>query len=249
MGTAAAGVHARDNSSITARFEKQLLVWIARRLPYSVNSDHLSALGLGAMAVAGLAFAAFHVSPVWAAAGVIVALVANWFGDSLDGTVARVRQQQRPRYGFYVDHVIDVAGTAMLLTGLACSGLMQPLVAAAVLVGYLLVSSESYLATHAAGVFRMSFLGFGPTELRLLLMAGAIRAAITPWVTPFGLTTVRLFDLGGVIAVVGLVTAFVVSSARNTRALYIAEPMPARVPVLSSGAACVPRLVNESRTA
>lgn len=249
MGTATAGMHTRDNSSVTARLEKQLLVWIAMRLPNAVHSDHLSALGLGSMAMAGLAFAAFRVSPVWAATGVIVALVANWFGDSLDGTVARVRQQQRPRYGFYVDHIIDVAGTAMLLTGLACSGLMQPLVAAAVLVGYLLVSSESYLATHAAGVFRMSFLGFGPTELRLLLIAGAIRAAITPLITPFGLATVRLFDLGGVIAVAGLVMAFVVSSARNTRALYIAEPMPARVPVVASASDRMPRLVNESRTA
>lgn len=257
MGTATAGVHVRDNSSVTARLEKQLLVWIAGRLPSSINSDHLSALGLISMGAAGCAFAAFHLSPHWAAAGVVIALAANWFGDSLDGTVARVRRQQRPRYGFYVDHIIDVAGTAMLLAGMALSGLMQPLVAAAVLIGYLLVSAESYLATHAAGTFRMSFLGFGPTELRLLLMAGAIRAAFTPWVTPFGLTTVRLFDLGGVLAVIGLVTAFVVSSARNTRALYVAEPMPPR-PVDSAttagdraGSAAGPRLtlVNESRTA
>jgi phosphatidylglycerophosphate synthase len=228
MGTATAGVHTRDNSSVTARLEKQLLVWIAKRLPDAVNSDHLSALGLISMATAGLAFGAFRTDPVLAAAGVVVALILNWFGDSLDGTVARVRQQQRPRYGYYVDHVIDLAGTTLLLAGMAYSELMQPVLAAAVLVGYLLVSAESYLATHASGVFRMSFLGFGPTELRLLLMAGAIRAAITPWVTPFGSEPVRLFDVGGVVAVVGLVAAFVVSSARNTRALYEAEPMPPR---------------------
>lgn len=267
MGTATAGVHTRNNSSVTARLEKQLLIWMARRLPPAINSDHLSVLGLFSMALAGVAFASFRLSPAWAAAGVIAALIANWFGDSLDGTVARVRQQQRPRYGFYVDHIIDLAGTTMLLAGMAWSGLMQPLVAAAVLAGYLLVSAESYLATHAAGIFRMSFLGFGPTELRLLLMAGAVRAALTPWITPFGSAPVRLFDVGGVIAVAGLVTAFMVSSARNTRALYIAEPMPqgsldaqgsqesasvriGGVPGLAEAPRPhMPTLVNESRTA
>src|SRR4029079_2127765 len=122
---------------------------------------------------AGLSFAAYRVS-AWAAAGVVVSLIANWLGDSVDGTVARVRNQQRPRYGFYVDHIIDVAGTTFLVGGMACSGLMSPLIALITLVLFLVVSAESYLATHAAGVFRMSFLGFGPTELRILIAAGAI---------------------------------------------------------------------------
>lgn len=227
MGHATVALHVRDNSSVTARLEKQLLVWIAERLPRAISSDHLSALGLASMAAAGLAFAAFRVTP-WAALGVVLALVANWFGDSLDGTVARVRHQQRPRYGFYVDHVIDLAGTAMLLTGMACSGLMAPLMAAAVLAAYLLVSAESYLATHAAGIFRMSFMGVGPTELRVLLMAGALRAAVAPMVPLTGGLSMRLFDVGGVVATVGLLVAFGVSCVRNTRALYHAEPLPAR---------------------
>ena len=225
--TTTAAVHTRDNSSVTASLERRLLIWIARRLPAAVNSDHLSALGLVSMATAGFAFAAFRVTP-WAAVAVIATLAANWFGDSLDGTVARVRQQQRPRYGFYVDHVIDIAGTTMLVAGLAVSGLMHPMVALAVLVGFLLVSSETYLATHAAGVFRMSFLGFGPTELRLLLMAGALRAAHSPFVEPFGGEPLRLFDIGGVVAAFALTLTFVIASVRNTRALYLAEPMPVR---------------------
>ena len=154
-------------------------------------------------------------------------LAINWFGDSLDGTVARVRNQQRPRYGFYVDHIIDVAGSAMLLTGMACSGLMSPLIALAVLVAYLLVSAESYLATHAAGVFRMSFLGFGPTELRIVIAIGAIRAAISPWALLGTVESIKLFDVGGVVASVGMLGAFVAASIRNTRALYRAEPLPA----------------------
>ena len=225
MTPVTAVMHTRENLGILARSEKQLLVWIARRLPDVIGSDHLSALGLIAMAFAGLSFVAFQVTP-WAAFGVVVSLTANWLGDSLDGTVARVRDQQRPCYGFYIDHVIDIAGTTFLMAGMACSGLMNPLVGLAVLSLFLMVSAESYLATHTAGVFRMSFFGFGPTELRIVIAAGAIKAAISPWAAVGPLTGVKLFDVGGIVAIVGLTVAFAAASIRNTRALYRAEPLP-----------------------
>jgi len=217
--------HTRENTGLLTTVETRTLRWIAQRLPSRVNSDHLSALGLGAMAAAGLSFAAFRFSP-WAVVGVVAALVVNWFGDSLDGTVARVRNQQRPRYGFYVDHVIDLAGTTFLLAGLACSGLMSPLTAALALAGFLLVSAETYLATHASGVFRMSFMGFGPTELRILIAIGALKAAADPWVSLGAIGSVRLFDLGAVIAAAGMAIVFVVSAIRNTLALSAADPRP-----------------------
>ena len=218
-------MHARICTSATAAAEKRLLVWIAARLPLWVTSDALSALGLLAMAAAGASFAALRWTP-WAAAAVVVSLAANWFGDSLDGTVARVRRQERPRFGYYVDHVVDLAGAAMLMAGLAVSGLMHPAIAAAVLAAYLLVSAESYLTTHAAGVFRMSFLGFGPTELRIVLAIGALKAAGSPWIEPFDGTALRLFDVGGLVASAGLTTAFAAAAVRNTRALHRAEPLP-----------------------
>jgi phosphatidylglycerophosphate synthase len=227
LAATATAHHVRVHKSVLASAEKRLLVWIATRLPAAVTSDHLSALSLAAMGGAALSFAAFRVTP-WAALGVVVSLILNWFGDSLDGTLARVRDQQRPRYGFYVDHVIDITGTALLMAGLGCSGLMNPLIAAGLLAAYLLVSSESYLATHASGVFRMSFLGVGPTELRILIAAGAIKVAATPWILVGGTIAVRLFDLGGVIGGAGLAIAFAVSSIRNTRALFLAEPIPDR---------------------
>jgi archaetidylinositol phosphate synthase len=227
MTPANAATHTRENLGVLARSEKQALIWIARRLPRSINSDHLSALGLVAMVAAGLSFAAYRLS-AWAALGVVVSLAANWFGDSLDGTVARVRNQQRPRYGFYVDHIIDVAGTTFLFTGMACSGLMSPMVALIALVLFLVVSAESYLATHASGVFRMSFFGVGPTELRILIAVGAIRAAMSPWAEVGSFGHVKLFDIGGVVASIGLLIAFIVASIRNTRALYRAEPLPMR---------------------
>lgn len=216
--------HVRDHRSLLAAHEKRLLVWMAERLPLWVNSDHLSALGLLSMAGAGLAFFYSRWNPEVGLPLVVVALALNWFGDSLDGTVARVRNQQRPRYGFYVDHVIDLAGTACLFAGLAGSGFMSPLVAALVVAGFFLVSAEAFLATHARGIFKMAFAGVGPTELRLLLAAGALALLNGPFVAIPLAGKLRLFDLGGVIGVVGMAAAFVATSSINVRALYLEEP-------------------------
>jgi phosphatidylglycerophosphate synthase len=221
--------HVRDHRSVLAAAEKRALVWIAGRLPARINPDHLSGLGLLSMTAAGLCFAAWPAAG-WAGPGVIAALTLNWFGDSLDGTLARVRNQQRPRYGYYVDHLIDLAGTTCLLAGLALSGLMSPVVAMAVLAGYVLVCAETYLATHVTRVFTMSFLGFGPTELRIVLAAGVLKAMSTPIVDLAVLGPTRLFDVGGVVATAGLIAAFVVNGIRNTRRLYREEPVPVPMP-------------------
>ncbi len=219
--------HVRQHNSVLAAAEKRALIWIATRLPRWINSDHLSALGLAAMAGAGASFVVAETDPVAGATLVVLCLLLNWFGDSLDGTVARVRDQQRPRYGYYVDHVIDLAGTALLFGGLAASGYMSPTIAALVVAAFFLVSAETYLATHARGVFKMAFLGVGPTELRILLAAGAVALVNTPTVDPFGVGPMRLWDLGGVIGAIGMGITFVVSSSRNTRALYLEETRPA----------------------
>jgi phosphatidylglycerophosphate synthase len=216
--------HLRDNRSILAGPERRLLVHLARNLPTAIHSDQLSALALAAMLGAGVSFALISRSG-WFAAVFVGCLIANWFGDSLDGTLARVRGVQRPRYGFYVDHAIDLAGTAALVAGMALSGLMTPVVGFALLAAYLMVAAESFLATCSAGVFRMSFAGFGPTELRILLAAGAIKIAGSPTVELMG-RSVLLLDVGGAVAIVGLGVAFVVSAISNGLALYRAEPLP-----------------------
>jgi len=216
--------HVREHRSLLASAEKQLLIAIARRLPPWISSDHLTLLGLVSMPAAGLAFAAIQQTP-WNAALFALALFANWFGDSLDGTLARVRQQPRPNYGYYVDHVIDLAGSAALIAGMAASGLLHPSIALAMLAAYLLVSAETFLATHAVGVFRISFAGMGPTELRILLAVGAVYVSRHPWVQIAG-QRVLLLDVSALIATLGLVVVFIVSAIRNTRALYLAEPLP-----------------------
>ena len=175
------------------------------------------------MALAGLGFwlARWDSHWLWV---VVAALVVNWFGDSLDGTLARVRGVERPRYGFYVDHVLDIVGITFLLTGLACSGFMTPVIALSLLVAYLLVSGEVFLATAVRGVFRMSFAGFGPTELRILLSIGAIALRGDPHVNLGALGRVPLFDVGGVIAIAGLAVALLCAIAQNTAALARLEP-------------------------
>lgn len=227
VSVTANAAHIRDHRSVLAAAEKRLLIAIAGRLPRFINSDHLSALGLVSIVLTGVCFALMAVTPL-AAYGVPVALALNWFGDSLDGTLARVRNHQRPRYGYYVDHVIDIAGTTALMTGLAFSTIIHPVLALALLSAYLLLCAESYLSTHASGVFKMSFLGFGPTELRLVLIAGALKAAVSPLVDVPGLGSMRLFDIGAAIALVGMFGAFALSAAQTTRQLYVAEPIPTK---------------------
>ena len=213
--------HVRVNDGLLGAAEKRLLVALARRLPARVNSDHLTLLGLGAMVGAGLCFWWSRWHPA-ALLGVIVCLALNWFGDSLDGTLARVRGRLRPRYGYYVDHVIDLVGISCLLAGMALSGQMTPIVAVAFVAAYAMVSAEVFLATHAEGTFRLAFAGIGPTELRIVLAVGIVQLSVRPVVEIAGHTW-RLLDVGGVVAIAGLAVAFVVSALRNTRALYMAE--------------------------
>jgi len=217
--------HVRLQGSVLAAVEKRALVWMATRMPARVNSDHLSALGLASMAGVGASFWLAGTAPRVGLPLVVVCLFLNWFGDSLDGTLARVRNKLRPRYGFYVDHVIDVAGTSFMMAGLGASGLMDPRLAIVVLAAWLAVSAESFLATHARGVFRMSFLWFGPTELRVVIAIGALWAMSGGQVTVFGVGPYRLFDIGALGASAGLAVAFVVNAVRNAVALYREEAL------------------------
>jgi phosphatidylglycerophosphate synthase len=152
-------------------------------------------------------------------------LVVNWFGDSLDGTLARVRGHERPRYGFYVDHIVDAFGIVLLVGGLGLSGYMSPAIAMLVLIAYLLLSIEIYLATYCLGRFRLSYWKLGPTELRLLLCIGNTVLLFHPQTAIFG-RQFLLFDVGGAVAAIVLVTTTVVSAIQSTRMLYRAEPLP-----------------------
>jgi archaetidylinositol phosphate synthase len=211
----------RELTSLTARAEKRLLVWLAARMPAWVSSDHLTGLGLVAMVAAGAAYALSAGNPAWLHA-VNVLLALNWFGDSLDGTVARYRNRSRPRYGFYVDHMVDTLGVLALLGGLALSGHMGVGVAVALLIAYYLLSINIYLATYTLGVFQIAYGRLGGTELRLLMMAGNLALLAVPTVSLWG-QAVRLYDLAGAAATAAMLVTLAVSCLRNTRELFRLE--------------------------
>jgi archaetidylinositol phosphate synthase len=216
----------RIQASLLAGVEKRCLIWIARRLPHWVGSDHLTALGAIAMVAAGLCYWAGRFDPL-ALVGVVLLLAVNWFGDSLDGTLARVRRQERPKYGFYIDHVLDVLGILFLFAGLAAGGFMSPLVCTVFLLAYYLLTIEIALATHTVGTFRISYWKMGPTELRILMAAGTLTLLRSPYVSLFG-ERFLLFDVGGLVAAVGLIGTFIASAVANTVTLYKREPLPPR---------------------
>ena len=209
----------RLQESFLAVHEKRLLIWLAERTPVWINSDHLTTLGFLAQLATGISYAMARFSKWWLLAG-IAFLILNWVGDSLDGTVARVRNKQRPRYGFYVDHMLDGVSVAVMMTGLALSGYMDFKIAIGLLVLFLLLSIQSYLATYTLGEFRMSFWSFGPTELRLLLIAANLAVFHSPYVLH---NRYRLFDLGGAIGIAGMAAILIFFTAKNTVRLYREE--------------------------
>jgi phosphatidylglycerophosphate synthase len=214
----------RINQSLTASIEKRALQWMAERAPQWLSSDQLTLLGLGAQVAAGI-FYALSRSNRTALLLVILCIALNWLGDSMDGTLARVRRQQRPRYGFYVDHIVDIFGSVALMCGLGCSGLLHWPTAIAMLIAFLLLSSESYLATYTLSCFQLSQGIFGPTEIRILLIAGNLAVLRSPYATLFG-HRMLLFDLGGAIAAVCMSAMSISVTLRHTAELYRQEPLP-----------------------
>ncbi len=212
----------RSHTSFLAAAEKRTLIAIAERLPDRINSDHLTALGFISLIAAGASYGFARQYPA-ALLLVIPLLALNWFGDSLDGTLARVRNCQRPRYGFYLDHILDAIGMSLLMTGMALSGYISPSVAAVFLIVYLLLSIEIYLATYTVGVFHLSYWSFGPTELRILLVLGNLFALRRPDVVIAGHSWL-LFDVGFAIGACALAVILVQAAVKHTRQLYAEEP-------------------------
>jgi phosphatidylglycerophosphate synthase len=215
---------ARIHEALTARIEQRILVWMARRTPAAIHPDHLTLLAFLSQLAAGTAYAlASHdARALWF---VNLFLALNWLGDSLDGTLARMRNQQRPRYGFYVDHIADTFGAIALTAGLGCSGYAHWQIAAGLLVCFYAVSIESYLATYTIGRFHLSHGGVGPTELRILLAAGNIVASMHAYVRVAG-RSFLFFDVAGAVAMISMALVTVVAATRNTAALYREEKIP-----------------------
>lgn len=214
----------RIQESLVASAEKRTLLWLAQHTPGWINSDHLTLLGFLSQCLAGVCYALARFNSDALLVGV-VCLALNWLGDSLDGTLARVRNRQRPRYGFYVDHITDTIAAFFLMGGLALSGYIHPGIALGMLVAFLMLSIEAYLATYTLGRFQLSYWKFGPTEIRILLAIGNLALLRHPEIKVLG-RPLLLFDLGGVIAIFGMAVMLVVSSVKHAALLYKEEQLP-----------------------
>src|ERR1051325_1384854 len=245
----------RIQQSFLANLEKRTLIWLAAHTPAWINSDHLTLLGL--LSMAGASAASW-----WSATNrlgllvVVVCLALNWLGDSLDGTLARFRNHSRPRYGFYVDHIVDTFNAFFLLGGLALSGLMSPAVALGLLIAFLMLSVEVFLATYTLGDFKISYFKMGPTELRLLLAIGNLSLFLWKSTVHIAGRAYKFFDVGGTLGISGMLLVRVISAIHNTARFYPQEPIPVGKPLPPANQAKLPfasiqaqRLHDESQGA
>src|SRR5579864_2686106 len=211
----------RIQEALTASAERKALLWLAARVPDSISPDHLTALGFAAQILASAAYALSRWNKYYLLLATFF-IAVNWLGDSLDGTLARYRNRLRPRYGFYVDHMADTFGAVFLMSGLALSGFLHWQIAVGMLVAFLVLSIESYLTTYTLGKFRMSYALLGPTEIRILLMIGNIALIFRPQAHLMGYEFL-MFDVGGVIAIAGMVGMAVIATISHTARLYREE--------------------------
>jgi phosphatidylglycerophosphate synthase len=218
----------RQKTFLLARLEARVLEWIARRLPAWVMPDHLTGLGVAAAAGIAAAYALSNRDPLWlwAASGL---LVVHWLGDSLDGTLARVRRSERPRYGYYLDHLVDAVATALIGVGLGVSPYMLLVTGLVIVIAYLVLSINTYLETQALGVFSLGYGRLGPTEARagLVLVNTLLALGLAPAVSLLGIG-ITVLDVAGLAIAGAMLAVLGVRAARNLREL--AEREPARRP-------------------
>lgn len=222
----------RIQKSILNKLEKKTLIWIAERLPKWVSSDMMTYTGsLGAVIIAsGYILSSININFLWlASAGFVV----NWFGDSLDGTIARVRNQQRPKYGFFLDHNIDCINEAFMFIGAGLSPLMHLNIALVLFVSYLMLSIYVYISAHLKGEFKLTYIKMGPTEFRIIAIIANTLFIYIPWmrdfvhsVTVFGMKiNLTLLDYVAIVIMIIIFGAYFVSFVKDARQYAKEEPL------------------------
>lgn len=209
----------RIQQNLLAVGERKLLNWLCARLPARVTPDNMTALGcVGMLTVAvGYALSPMRVEWLWLA---IAGYCVNWFGDSLDGSLARFRKIERPKFGYFIDHSVDAISNLVAMIGLGMSNFIRLDVALFAIAGYLLLSAHTFLAARVVGEFRLSYLAGGPTELRLVLI-GMTLCMLFAGPQPQLLLGLSVFDmfLGGLGAI--LILVFIVQTFKTGRQLYL----------------------------
>lgn len=224
----------RIQTSLINALEKKALVWLAGKQPQWVNSDHLTVFGfIGALVIcAGFVLSNLNIHWLWLAN---LGLIINWYGDSLDGTLARVRKQQRPVYGFYLDHTVDCINEIIMFVGAGLSAMMQNFVIAMFcLLFYLLITNNVNVNAHLKGEYKLTYAKMGPTEFRLIVFivnvifihVPPVRNFLTEWIIFGRPVVVGPFDLVGSVILVILALMYFVTIIKDAKYYSEIDPRP-----------------------
>ena len=217
----------RIQTSLLNAMEKKALIWMAERQPLWMTSDTLTYIGLLGAVIWGLGFALAHIDKnyLWISS---LGLVINWYGDSLDGTLARVRHTQRPVYGFFIDHTLDAVTICIMCIGAGISPMFRLDVAMLVLAGYLVLSIYTYISTIIKDEFRLTYGSFGPTEFRLVVILINTVFMYTP-LSSISYTiagqTLGIFDIIGLLIALFLFGAWLSQFLIDRRILSERDPL------------------------
>ena len=222
---------ARIQTSILSTAEKKVLVWLAERMPSWVTSDMLTFVGFcgSLIMAAGYALSNLNLQWLWLSC---FGLFVNWFGDSLDGSLARVRNAQRKTYGFFIDHNVDVVNEMIMFIGVGCSPLVNMSFAMFALVGYFMLSIYVYIDCHLKGEMRLTYAGMGPTEFRLMLAIVNICFIYIPWLSewkrPMTLFhndfMIGIFDYIAVAATLAIMASYLIHFFKDIKYFSTIDP-------------------------
>lgn len=229
MGNKADAV--RIQTSVLNALEKKVLVWLAKRQPRWMTSDILTYIGtFGAVLImVGYVLTGRNANFLWLSS---LGFVINWYGDSLDGTLARVRNHQRPVYGYYLDHTVDAVNELMIFLGLGLSGLMHLSLALMVLVLYFMLTINVSINAHLKKEFRLTYLKLGPTEFRILaILVNTLMVTIRP-LYEFSHTftvlgnefTFAILDYVGIVVLIVLATIYMVTVISDAKGYARIDP-------------------------
>ena len=215
----------RIQTSLLNASEKKVLVWLAKRQPEWMTSDMLTAIGtVGAVIIAvGYILSGYNINFLWLSS---FGFIVNWYGDSLDGTLARVRNRQRPIYGYYIDHTVECLDEFMIFIGIGLSGLMNFELSLMILALYFMLTINVSINAHLKKEFKLTYARLGPTEFRILAILANTVLVLIPSLTEFSLFGLSFLDYVGIVVFLVLLIIYLTTIAKDAKEYAEMDPMP-----------------------